>query len=193
MTAYPVLVEGERRLTELVESLSPADLDSPTPCDGWDVRALLSHTLAGMEILAASIDGGPAPTAEDLFGGRDRVGDDPVGATKRATTRSQAAWADLNDPDRELTTILGSLPAGQVMAISAFATVAHGVDLAIATARPTIELPAELLEHARAVAEQIVPGLRGEDDGSLFRPETHVPAESTPTQHLMAYLGRTMI
>src|SRR5690242_3616394 len=104
MSAYTILTGAERRLAELVESLSGADLDRPTPCTGWDVRALLSHTLTTIEVLASAVDGGPAPTAEDMFGGGDAVGDDPVGATKRATARSQATWADLADPDAEVTT-----------------------------------------------------------------------------------------
>jgi len=192
MTPYAVLVDAERRLTELVEALRPADLDRPTPCADWAVRALLSHTLTGIEIFASAADGAPAPTAEEMFGGADRLGEDPVAATKAATTRSQSAWADLGDPDAEVTTILGPLPAGQVLAISAFATIVHGWDLASATAQPITELPADLVAHARAVAEQVVPDLRAaEGEHGLFQQEVAAPAGSTPTQRLMAFLGRT--
>src|SRR5882724_5088968 len=97
-TPYPILVDAEGRLTALVEALQPGEFSRPTPCSGWDVRALLSHTLAGIEIFASTVDGMPAPTAEEMFSGRDRLGDDPVGATKRAAQRSQEAWADLADP-----------------------------------------------------------------------------------------------
>jgi len=190
MSSYAVLVEAERRLASWVESLEEADLARPTPCAGWDVRALLSHTLTGIEVFAASADGGPSPTAGDMFGGQDRLGGDPVSATKRATGRSQAAWAGLADPDAELTTILGPLPPGQVMAISAFATAVHGWDLAVATGQPVTELPAGLLAHAEAVAHQVVPGLRGGGDHSLFGPEVPAPGNATPTERLMAFLGR---
>src|SRR5512142_1722067 len=105
MTAFPLLVDAERHFVELVESLSPADLSRPTPCDGWDVRALLSHTLAGIEIFASTVDGRPAPTQEQMFSGADLVGTDPAGAARRATARSQAACAALADPERKLTTI----------------------------------------------------------------------------------------
>jgi len=57
MSSYAVLVEAERRLASWVESLEKADLARPTPCAGWDVRALLSHTLTGIEVFAASADG----------------------------------------------------------------------------------------------------------------------------------------
>lgn len=192
MTPYTVLVDAERRLSDLVQALRPADLDRPTPCAGWDVRALLSHTLTGIEIFASAADGAPAPTAEDMFGGADRLAGDPVAATKRATTRSQAAWADPGDPAAEVTTILGPLPLGQVLAISAFATIVHGWDLAIATAQPITELPDDLVAHAWAVADQVVPGLRAAPgDHGLFQQEVAAPEGSTPTRRLMAFLGRT--
>jgi uncharacterized protein (TIGR03086 family) len=190
MTAYPVLVDAERRLADVIATLTPADLGRPTPCAGWDVRALLSHTLAGIEIFAATVDGNPAPSADDMFGGGDRIGDDPVGATKRATTRSQSAWADLDDPDRELDTILGRLPAREMLAVSAFATVVHTWDIEIAVGRPVVELPADLYRHTDAVARRYVPALRADGDHSLFQAETAVAAGATPTRRLMAFLGR---
>jgi uncharacterized protein (TIGR03086 family) len=190
MTAYPILVEAERRLTALVESLQPAEFGRPTPCTGWDVRALLSHTLTGIEIFASTVDGQPAPTAEEMFSGGDRLGDDPVAAVKRATMRSQDAWADLADPAAPLTTILGVLPAGDMLAVSAFATVVHTWDIATATGRPTGDIPEHLIAHTRAVSHQFVPGLRGDDGGGLFQAELASPGDATPTQQLMAYLGR---
>jgi uncharacterized protein (TIGR03086 family) len=76
------------------------------------------------------------------------------------------------------------------MAISAFATAVHSWDLAIATGRAVTELPAGLLDHAGAVARQVVPGLRDGGDHSLFGPGVPAPADATPTERLMAFLGR---
>jgi uncharacterized protein (TIGR03086 family) len=191
VTTYPILVDAERRLVELVESLAPGDLRRPTPCAGWDVRALLSHTLAGIEIFASTVDGLPAPTQEQMFSGTDLIGDDPLGVARRATIRSQRAWADLDEPERKLTTILGVLPAGEMLSISAFATIVHGWDIATATGQAALELPVELLAHASAVSHAYVPDLRAVEDSSLFKPEAPVPANSTATQELMAFLGRT--
>ena len=193
MDPYDILVEAESRLVALVKSLEPGDLARPTPCGGWDVRTLLSHTVAGIEIFASTIDGADAPTAADMFGGRDLLGHDPVAATLHAVTRSQAAWGALDDPEREVATILGPLPAAQMLAITAFATVVHGWDLAVAIDQEITELPDELLAHARAVAAEHVPVLRAGDDHSLFLPEVPAPADATPTQELMAFLGRTPV
>jgi uncharacterized protein (TIGR03086 family) len=191
MTAHAILVEAERRFGELVGSLDAADLVRPTPCDEWDVRALLSHTLAGIEMFAAAVDGGRCPTTEEMFGGVDLVGDDPVGATKLVLARSQEAWTSMSDSDAEVTTALGAMPAGQALAISAFATIVHGWDLAIATGQEVTELAPSLHAHAKAIAEAIVPALRGEAGShSLFQPELPAPRDATPTRRLMAFLGR---
>jgi uncharacterized protein (TIGR03086 family) len=193
MNSYAVLVDAEHRLTTLIQTLSPTDLDRPTPCADWDVRKLLSHTLAGIEIFASTIDGASSPTAEQMFNGTDLLDNDAIAATTRATTRSQTAWANLTNPDQELTTILGPLPAHQMLAISAFATVVHGWDIAIATNQPITELPADLLAHAETVAHQIVPAHRATDgEHGLFQPESPTPPDATPTQRFMAYLGRTV-
>jgi uncharacterized protein (TIGR03086 family) len=189
MTTYSILVDAERRLTALVESLVPADLTEPTPCEGWDVRALLSHTVAGIEVFASTMDELPAPTAEEMFSGADRLGSEPGDATRRATARSQAAWADLADPDRELTTILGVLPAGDLLGISAFATVVHTWDIAFAVGR-SAEIPEHLLAAARSVSHQYVPALRAGDDHTLFQPERATASGASPSRQLMAYLGR---
>lgn len=189
MNNYDLLVNSERRLVELVRALDSSDLIHPTPCAGWDVRALLSHTLTGIEIFASSIDGQPAPTAADMFGGGDRLNNDPIGAAVNATSRSQAAFSMVSNPDLPVETILGPLTAGKIMAITTFATIVHGWDIAIATGQLITELPIEMVAHAQSVAEDLVPPLL--DSGSdLFQPPLTAAEDASPTQKLMAYLGR---
>ena len=51
-----------------------------------------------------------------------------------------------------------------------------------------------MLSHDMAVSvdtrPEIVPGLRGGGDHSLFGPEVPVPGNAAPTDRLMAFLGR---
>lgn len=47
MDLYSNLVEAEQRLVALVSSIEADSYSSPTPCDRWDVRALLSRTDQG--------------------------------------------------------------------------------------------------------------------------------------------------
>lgn len=57
MDLYSNLVEAEQRLVALVSSIEADSYSSPTPCDRWDVRALLSHALASIDAFAAAVDG----------------------------------------------------------------------------------------------------------------------------------------
>lgn len=191
MSSYTILVRAEQRLADLVAVLPEQAYRLPTPCSDWDVTALLSHTLAGVEAFAAAADGNPGPTAAAMFGGGDRLGGDPVAATARAVTRSQLAWRGLEDSETVLHTILGPLPAGLTLSISGFATLVHTWDLATATGQPFAELQPELLEHGDRIAHAVVPGLRSSGDGpALFQPEVEPAADATPTERLMAFLGR---
>jgi len=45
----------------LIANLSPDDLARPTPCEGWDVRALINHLIAVNYGYAASVAGQPPP------------------------------------------------------------------------------------------------------------------------------------
>ncbi|MBM2623191.1 maleylpyruvate isomerase family mycothiol-dependent enzyme [Actinoplanes sp. LDG1-06] len=43
-------IAGERRhIADLLESLSPAQLDTPSLCDGWSVRAVAGHLVAAVD------------------------------------------------------------------------------------------------------------------------------------------------
>lgn len=77
MDLYSNLVEAEQRLVALVSSIEADSYSSPTPCDRWDVRALLSHALASIDAFAAAVDGAPGPDMAQVFSGADIVGDDP--------------------------------------------------------------------------------------------------------------------
>jgi uncharacterized protein (TIGR03083 family) len=48
-SAMTLAEEEARRLLDLVDRLSDQDWSRPTDCEGWDVKALLSHVLGAME------------------------------------------------------------------------------------------------------------------------------------------------
>jgi hypothetical protein len=91
--------------------------------------------------------------------GRERAGSYTFERGSIADPRPKSAWADLDDPERKLTTILGGLPTGEMLSISAFATIVHGWDIATATAQAALEVPADLLAHASAVSHAYVADL----------------------------------
>lgn len=180
------LEEAESRWRELTSRLSGADLDRPTPCTEWDVRALVSHTIGAMEMYAAWADGGPAPDFEAMMAGRDVLAGDPQGSVSASCARSQRAWSQPGVLQRELTTPWGPMSGERVAAQSTFSTLVHGWDLAVALGLDT-ELPQHLLDLSWGVAEPLVPVLR--EAGVVAEP-VEVGEGATATQRLFAFLGR---
>jgi uncharacterized protein (TIGR03086 family) len=186
MDVLGCLEEAESRLRELTSSLTEADLNRPTPCTEWDVRALLSHTIGAMEMYAAFADGGLAPDFEALMSGRDLLGGDPHGAALASCARSQQAWSQSGVLQRELATPWGPMSGERVASQSTFSTLVHGWDLAVALGLDA-ELPQHLLDLSWSFAEDLVPVLR--EVGVVAAP-VEVGEGATPTQRLIAFLGR---
>lgn len=46
MNSLDLLQQADKRLVNLVSTLSVSNLDAPSPCSGWSVRSLLSHNAA---------------------------------------------------------------------------------------------------------------------------------------------------
>lgn len=181
-----LLQQADRRLVDLVAALSPADLELASPCTGWNVRSLVSHTVASIDAFAAGVDGGPGPTEAELFSGADILGPDPVAVTAQSVERSQRAWATIRDWQQPIATVLGEMPAGQAVGIITYSTLIHSWDLAVAVGRK-IEFDEAEAALAEAVGSQLVPALRPQD---LFGPEVTAADGATPTERVVAFSGR---
>jgi uncharacterized protein (TIGR03086 family) len=126
----------------------------PTPCTEYDVRALLSHTVGGLNRIALVGEGGDALAVPARA---DGVPDDGwLAAYQAARARATAAWAD----DARLDALV-EVPWGKVpgrIAVSSYVQeiLTHGWDLAKATGQPT-ELDPELASWVLAVARRILP------------------------------------
>lgn len=186
MPTLDVLQSADRRLIALTAALTAPDLDLPTPCTGWSVRSLLSHTVASIDAFAAGIDGHPGPTEEELFSGADILGAAPPAVVERAVERSHRAWSSVTDWQSPVATVLGEMPAEQAVGIITYSTLVHSWDLAIAVNRP-VEFDDAEATVAEAVGSQLVPALRPQN---LFGPEIITGATATPTQRVVAFAGR---
>jgi uncharacterized protein (TIGR03086 family) len=170
----------------VVAAVRPDQLTLPTPCTEYDVRALLSHVVGGLNRNAVMGEGGDglavAPRA-------DGVPDDGwLAAYQTATARVRAAWAD----DAKLDALI-EVPWGKVpgrIAISGYVQeiLTHGWDLARATGQPA-ELDPELASWVLAVAQRILPPEpRG---GQIpFGPVVPVPPDVGVYAQLAGWLGR---
>jgi len=159
-------VDGTARL---VDGVGPEQMGLPTPCPDWDVRALLTHLVAGS-------------CHADL------LGDDPAAAYRRSAAALHAAWQDPALLDRQFEIPIGILPGRAAFNVRLVETVIHGWDLAKATGQH----PAFDPEVVRTAAQFAQSGLSGDrPPGAPFAPPVAVADELPEIDRLAAFLGRT--
>jgi uncharacterized protein (TIGR03086 family) len=171
----------------IVAAVEPAQLTMPTPCDDYDVRALLSHVVGGLNRIALMGEGADALAVPPVA---DGVPDDGwLVAYRSAHARVNAAWAD----DARLDALI-EVPWGKVpgrIAVSGYIQeiLAHGWDLAQATGQPT-ELDPELATWTLAIAQRILPPEPRGTQEIPFGPVVSAPPGAGPYTRLAAWLGR---
>jgi len=120
------------RLAELIAGIPDDAWASPTPCEEWTVRDLVTHVVAGnVKYTGIAAGGDFAPGAPEVS-----IGDDPAATYRQTLEGMLAAWRVPGAMDREI-----GLPRGRGRAeVAAWMhlaeTLGHGWDLATATGRP---------------------------------------------------------
>lgn len=185
----PLLTRALDQIGALVAGTEPAHLDRPTPCEGWDVRALLDHVVGVPRRIAHAADGG---ALVDMPGYVEIPDGGHVAALAAARAEVDRAWglAGHGDAvlDRMLTLPWGTMPGR----VAGFAYVqeftVHAWDLAVATGREG-ELDAALAEECEPIAHRMVPA---ESRGApvTFGPVVEVDDDAGPYSRLVAWLGR---
>jgi uncharacterized protein (TIGR03086 family) len=173
----------------VVDRVTPADLDRPTPCAAWTVRDLLTHMTAQHRGFAAAARGaGPDPALWSPVHAPD-----PVAAYREAAASVLDAFADPADEWwlAELTTSR-PFPAAEARGFHLVDYVAHAWDVAVAVGAP---YPAdrEVAEAALAVARAVPAGAARERPESLFAPVVvarPADAPSGPLDETLRLLGR---
>lgn len=90
----------------LIEGVRPEQAGLPTPCQSWDVRALVAHLINDTGQFTAAATGGrpdwDAPAPE--------IGDDWGSAFRAGAAGLRAAWQQPGDLSRESTCRSGGYP-----------------------------------------------------------------------------------
>ena len=167
---------------KIVAGVRPDQLDHPTPCRDWDVRALVAH------MTGVVMNMGRGASDAELLADMNAVPLDPdVGAQFRAEAdRTLTAWT-AGGLDREVNVGAGPMPAQVGIGINLLDTATHSWDLARATGQDA-NLPDGVAVAALAACQNIVT-----DDIRTFagfEPAVHVADDADPTGRLVAFLGR---
>ena len=174
---------------EVLEKVKPQDLDAPTPCASWDVRALVSHFIVTGRWWAAMATGADAPDdagypAEDMAAG------DLVAAYQESIRIASAAFDTDGVREKTIQLPFGAFSGAVVLRMAALDQFTHGWDLARAIGQPTDLDPGlsrELLAHARLAISE---AFRGNDGQAAFGPAAEAPPGAGPADQLAAFLGR---
>jgi uncharacterized protein (TIGR03086 family) len=151
-----------------------AQLDAPTPCDDWDVRALLNHMIDTQEFFTGSAKG--EDVSMSMPTPPERVGDDPSGAFRAACAETARTFAEPGVVER----------TGPSLGIAFSDMLLHGWDVAKATGQDTA-----MPEGLPDAAYELVHGkFTDEQRKGVFKPEVKVPDSASPQDRLLAYTGR---
>jgi uncharacterized protein (TIGR03086 family) len=160
-------------------------LEAPTPCASWDVRALIEHFTGSARWAAAAIGGAEAAS-------EDRTAVDLVAAYDQGISVALAAFGAEGALEKAITLPWGEFSGAALMWLAVNDQFVHGWDLARAIGHDTDLDPCladELLVRDQA---WITDAYRGPDGAGLFGPPVKAPARVSPADRLAAFLGRSM-
>ena len=163
--------------------LGPGEMALPTPCPHWDMARLLSHLCESMADLEAALRTGRL----DLDGPPGRTGGDPVEALRDRAAELLCAGYCYGGPERFVTVDGLPIPAGVVACTGAVEIAVHGWDVSAARGGgiPQTPIPAGLAARLLRLSPLLVASRAG-----LFAVPVEVPAQASPGDQLVGYLGR---
>jgi uncharacterized protein (TIGR03086 family) len=164
------------------------ELTLPTPCPDWNLAMLLGHLYQSMADLETALRTGRLDLAAPAGGATGH----PVEALRDSAARLLCAGYCYGGPDRFVTVGDLPMPAGLVACTGAVEIAVHGWDVSAARARAggsrgiaQMPIPAALATRMLRLSPLLVAGREG-----LFAGPVEVPAQASPGDRLVGYLGR---
>jgi uncharacterized protein (TIGR03086 family) len=167
--------------------VTPAAMSRPTPCRAWDLRALLAHMEDALVALQEAVD--LAFVDLDCRQGDGGAVDsrDPVARLRDRACRLLGAWARADG--RQPISVGGRrMPVSVLTSAGALEIAVHGWDVAEACGRRRPIAPAMAAELL-VIAPLLVAAA---DRGVRFATPVDPPASASPSDRLIAYLGRDL-
>lgn len=181
------LIELDRQALDaalrILSTVTPADLDRPTPCADWTLRELLVHLVSENQGFASAVQGG---TDRAVWTG-GTVDPDPFQAFAASAALVTEAFAT-NDVLARAVEVreFGVLPGRDAVMMHVIDTVAHSWDVA-STLGGVWDLDDDLIGAALEMLLKF-PLTRG--PGEAFGEEIAVSAEASVADQFLACTGR---
>jgi len=168
----------------ILTKVEPGQLEAPTPCASWDVRALINHFVGSARWWAVTVAGeGEAADADYTSG-------DFVAAYEESIQLAVAAFDTHGVLDKIVTLPFGEFPGAALMGHCTTEQFTHGWDLARAIGHHTDLAPALAAALLTQSRDAIGDAFRGPDGQAFFGPAREAPANAGPADQLAAFLGR---
>lgn len=184
------LIAAQDLTAALIAALGPDRLADPTPCEGWDVRTLVTHLIIGSRLFALLVRGEPRPDPAELDARRtDLLGDDAAAAYRAATDELIEAYRRPGAMEQPMNLPYGVLPGAATVPLRIVETMAHGWDLGRVLGRMPEYDPRTIeagLETAHKMLAMVPPGR------NAFAPPRPAPDDAAPLDRLAALMGRSL-
>jgi uncharacterized protein (TIGR03086 family) len=165
----------------LIERIRPEQASLPTPCSGWDVRALVNHIVYDVHGFANMLRGQPRGSPD-----ADLIDDDWSGAYRVAAAALLDSWGQRGTAGT-LELPIGTFPVAWAIGQHLADVAVHAWDVAHATHQSMADLDSEVAKVALDWAhENLKPQFRGQ----AFAPEVPVPQTAPIYDRLAAFFGR---
>jgi len=180
------MAKAAAQIVGIGHEVKPEQLTAPTPCQDYDVRALVNHVLYWLPVLELAARKQPIPTDRPAQGEQDLTEGDWRTLLAEWVQRLATAWADPAAWQGTTSMGGGEFPSSMAGSMTLVELVLHGWDLARATGQPfdcgddvaeaTYRLLAQMAEKGRAMG--------------AFGPEVAVPESAPPLRRALGAAGR---
>lgn len=172
----------------VLANVKPDQLDDPTPCASWDVRALVNHIVGGSLWFGLTTNAGTSTEPPEA----DHTEGDMVANYDRAIAAAIDAFSRPGALEKQIELPFGTFPGVAFLGLATTDTFTHGWDLARATGQST-DLASELAEQLLAQAKATIPDqFRGSDGAAPFGAEVAIDDGAPAADRLAAFLGRSV-
>jgi uncharacterized protein (TIGR03086 family) len=181
-------------LRPVVDRVTPADLDRPTPCAGWDLRTLLEHMAGQDRGFAAAVRAARVGDEVDVSAFAPHpLGPSPAATLAAGLDEVVAAFAAGAD-GLVLLPEFGSRPSLPIVVqMHLIDALVHGWDVSASLgtqADYTAQLDPDVVAAALAMSEQIPDDEYREAPGATFAHVLPAPQDADPWSRTLTLLGR---
>ena len=170
---------------EKVKAVRDDQWHDQTPCTEWDVRMLVNHLVSENSWMPPLFAGKTIDDVGDALDG-DLLGDDPVGAWRRAARGASEAVQSPGAMERTVHLSFGDFPGEEYTTEVFTDLVIHGWDLARAIGADE-RIDAALLE---ATFQKIQPMIEAFKASGMYGPDVQPPPGADLQTRLLALVGR---